>query len=317
MKNSIASTRATESTCSGKRFSPRAADIASAFRAFLSASCTKAAARRLPHREGKFSCAPECADFSLWMAASTEWKGKTARWRRRTIISPRCRRTSCRNCLPAEVVEREPVFLNLRNLRTSPITGVHLWFDRTVMSEPFLTLLDSTTQWVFNKTQLYGGGAKDGGQYLQLVISASYSLASRSRQEIIALCLEELREVLPADSRGHAREGNRRQGNVRDVFAGARVGPVAPRAKKPPFGIISRRGLDIDRLAVHNGGSRPHRLPGRRSNSLRCRNATEIIATGFARGRIRAPVGPRIVSNSPRTVLTRNQRLLRLMNRFA
>jgi squalene-associated FAD-dependent desaturase len=99
--------------------------------------------------------------------------------------------------LPKEVVESEPVFLNLSNLRTSPITGVHLWFDRAVMSEPFLTLLDSTTQWVFNKTQLYGGGANDGGQYLQLVISASYSLASRSRQEIIALCLEELREVLP------------------------------------------------------------------------------------------------------------------------
>ena len=99
--------------------------------------------------------------------------------------------------LPAEVVEREAVFAGLRNLRASPITGVHLWFDRTVMSEPFLTLLDSTTQWVFNKTQLYGG-AKDGGQYLQLVISASYGLASRSRQEIIALCLEELRQVLPA-----------------------------------------------------------------------------------------------------------------------
>jgi uncharacterized protein with NAD-binding domain and iron-sulfur cluster len=33
---------------------------------------------------------------------------------------------------------------------------------------------------------------------LQLVIIASYSLAARSRQEIIALCLEELRGVLPA-----------------------------------------------------------------------------------------------------------------------
>jgi zeta-carotene desaturase len=99
--------------------------------------------------------------------------------------------------LPKDVVEREPVFLNLRNLCTSPITGVHLWFDRTVMSEAFLTLLDSTTQWVFNKTQL-NGGDKEAGQYLQLVISASYSLATRSRQEIIALCLEELRDVLPA-----------------------------------------------------------------------------------------------------------------------
>jgi squalene-associated FAD-dependent desaturase len=98
--------------------------------------------------------------------------------------------------LPAVVMEREPVFLNLRNLRTSPITGVHLWFDRIVMNEPFLTLLDSTTQWVFNKTQLYGGAAPDG-QYLQLVISASYSLVPRSRQEILELCLKELREVLP------------------------------------------------------------------------------------------------------------------------
>ena len=100
--------------------------------------------------------------------------------------------------LPAEIVDREPVFSNLRNLKASPITGVHLWFDRAVMSEPFLTLLDSTTQWVFNKTQLYGSGAEGGGQYLQLVISASYSLATRSRQEIIAMCLEELRGVLPA-----------------------------------------------------------------------------------------------------------------------
>jgi squalene-associated FAD-dependent desaturase len=100
--------------------------------------------------------------------------------------------------LPAEVVEREPAFSNLKKLQTSPITGVHLWFDRVVMSEPFLTLLDATTQWVFNKTQLYGEGGENSGQYLQLVISASYKLTQRSRQEIIALCLQELRNVLPA-----------------------------------------------------------------------------------------------------------------------
>jgi squalene-associated FAD-dependent desaturase len=103
--------------------------------------------------------------------------------------------------LPPEILEREPVFSNLRNLSASPITGVHLWFDRRVMSEPFLTLLDSTTQWIFNKTQLHGGsvdGPQDATQYLQLVISASYSLSARSRQDIIALCLEELRGVLPA-----------------------------------------------------------------------------------------------------------------------
>jgi zeta-carotene desaturase len=103
--------------------------------------------------------------------------------------------------LPPAVVEREAAFTNLRNLRTSPITGVHMWFDRPVMSEPFLTVLEQTTQWIFNKSKLYAedeSAVGQGTQYLQLVISASYSLVARSRQEIIDLCRRELAQVLPA-----------------------------------------------------------------------------------------------------------------------
>jgi squalene-associated FAD-dependent desaturase len=100
--------------------------------------------------------------------------------------------------LPPELVEREPLFANLRNLRVSPITGVHLWFDRDVMSDPFLILLDRTTQWIFNKSRLYNGPGD--GSYLQLVISASYDLLPRPRQEIINVCLTEIREVLPEAS---------------------------------------------------------------------------------------------------------------------
>ena len=114
--------------------------------------------------------------------------------------------------LPADLKEN-PSFEGVRNIRTSPITGVHLWFDRTVMKEPFLALLEHTTQWVFNKTALYGKNETNGigvrpketsdndsvldGQYLQLVISASYDLVSRSRQDIIELCRRELAGVLP------------------------------------------------------------------------------------------------------------------------
>src|SRR5216683_2771682 len=36
------------------------------------------------------------------------------------------------------------------------------------------------------------------GQYLQLVISASYGLLKKSREEIIDLCLKEVRQALPA-----------------------------------------------------------------------------------------------------------------------
>jgi len=71
------------------------------------------------------------------------------------------------------------------------------------MTEPFLTLLDTTTQWIFNKTALYAdSNAKENsapaGQYLQLVISASYDLLQEPRQEIIDLCLAEVRQALPA-----------------------------------------------------------------------------------------------------------------------
>lgn len=105
--------------------------------------------------------------------------------------------------LPARLAQENATFAGLAHLRTSPITGVHLWLDREVTDEPFLALLDRTTQWVFNKTKLYGSDpgreiGKNSGQYLQLVISASYDLVERSRQEIIDLCWRELCEALPA-----------------------------------------------------------------------------------------------------------------------
>jgi zeta-carotene desaturase len=107
--------------------------------------------------------------------------------------------------LSQEIRQVDPAFRNLQNLKDAPITGVHFWFDREVTDEPFITLLDTTTQWVFNKTALYGpapncekGKNKTNGQYLQLVISASYDLLQKPRQEIIDLCLKEIRQALPA-----------------------------------------------------------------------------------------------------------------------
>jgi zeta-carotene desaturase len=104
--------------------------------------------------------------------------------------------------LPESIKQNDAALSHLDKIVDAPITGVHLWFDRTVMTEPFLTLLDTTTQWIFNKSALYAGAnsvsAASKGQYLQLVISASYDLLQKPRQEIIDLCLEEVRHALPA-----------------------------------------------------------------------------------------------------------------------
>ena len=79
--------------------------------------------------------------------------------------------------------------LDFSSFAHSPITGIHLWFDRQVTKLPHATLLDRTIQWMFNK---------DEGRYLQLVVSASRSLSDMPRGEIIDLALKELKEFFPA-----------------------------------------------------------------------------------------------------------------------
>jgi squalene-associated FAD-dependent desaturase len=118
--------------------------------------------------------------------------------------------TTLSELLPESVRDSDPAFRNLANIKDAPITGVHFWFDRQVMDDPFVTLLDTHTQWIFNKTVLYGDiGAQPtpvnsnerqrvpAGQYLQMVISASYDLIPKSRQEIIDLVLKEVHQALP------------------------------------------------------------------------------------------------------------------------
>lgn len=79
--------------------------------------------------------------------------------------------------------------LDLSGFEHSPITGIHLWFDRPVTERPHGALLDRTIQWFFNKAD---------GRYLQLVVSASRKLIEMPRDEIIRLATAELGEFLPA-----------------------------------------------------------------------------------------------------------------------
>jgi zeta-carotene desaturase len=82
----------------------------------------------------------------------------------------------------------ESVGLPAPALEHSPITGVHLWFDREVTTLPHATLLDRTMQWMFNK---------EGGRYLLLVVSASRDLTNLSRNDIIDIAIGDLRLYFP------------------------------------------------------------------------------------------------------------------------
>ena len=89
----------------------------------------------------------------------------------------------------------------LARFESSPITGIHLWFDREVTDMEHAVLLDRTIQWMFNKSKLIAARAEAaGGSYLELVVSSSKSLVSQSRQQILDLAMQELREFFPAAS---------------------------------------------------------------------------------------------------------------------
>jgi len=98
--------------------------------------------------------------------------------------------------------EAVPLREQLSHFESSPITGVHLWFDRQITDLDHAVLLDRTIQWMFHKSRLLAtrGGAdpESSGSYIELVVSASKSLIDKSRSEIVDLALKEVREFFPA-----------------------------------------------------------------------------------------------------------------------
>ncbi|MGA7523023.1 MAG: hydroxysqualene dehydroxylase HpnE [Acidobacteriaceae bacterium] len=101
-------------------------------------------------------------------------------------------------CLPQNAAA-EDLAARLTQFEHSPITGVHLWFDREVTDLDHAVLLDTTIQWMFNKSRLQPAqrGSSEGS-YLELVVSASRGLVPLQRQAIIDLALGELAQFFPA-----------------------------------------------------------------------------------------------------------------------
>ena len=118
--------------------------------------------------------------------------------------------------------ESAPLREQLTHFESSPITGIHLWFNRQISDLDHAVLLDRTMQWMFHKSRLlekdgrnehdreghnFSRAVKDPlrngalvpeGSYIELVVSASKNLIDKSRAEIVDLALKEVREFFPA-----------------------------------------------------------------------------------------------------------------------
>jgi squalene-associated FAD-dependent desaturase len=94
--------------------------------------------------------------------------------------------------LPEELVAREPYFAGVKNLAPSPITSVHLWFDRPALKLPHAVLVDCLGQWVFNR-----GEVAPGEFYVQVVVSAARPLRGLGRDEVQRQIADELARLFP------------------------------------------------------------------------------------------------------------------------
>jgi squalene-associated FAD-dependent desaturase len=110
-----------------------------------------------------------------------------------------------------------PLAAALGQFSTSPITGIHLWFDRQISELDHAVLLDRTIQWMFHKSRLIEvrnnearnneareneareNEARDNGSgsYVELVVSCSRSLVEKSKSEIVDMAMKEAQEFFP------------------------------------------------------------------------------------------------------------------------
>jgi squalene-associated FAD-dependent desaturase len=97
--------------------------------------------------------------------------------------------------------EAAPLREKLTHFESSPITGIHLWFDRQITNLDHAVLLDRTIQWMFHKSRLLATRSRtapEAPSYIELVVSSSKSLIDKTRAEIVDLALTEIREFFPA-----------------------------------------------------------------------------------------------------------------------
>lgn len=121
----------------------------------------------------------------------------------------------------------EELAANLSQFEHSPITSVHLWFDREITDLDHAALLDSKIDWMYHTSRLQPQRDSSEGSYLELVCSASRQLTGQSREEIIAMAVDELRRFFPK-----AREAVlRKAAVVKEVRATYSIRPMLDRIR--------------------------------------------------------------------------------------
>jgi zeta-carotene desaturase len=102
--------------------------------------------------------------------------------------------------LPVDAPQRTHILPAMERFAHAPITTIHLWFNRVITELDHAALLDTRIQWMFNKSRIRRDEPShrgEQGQYLELVISASFAELHQTREQILPATVEELARFFP------------------------------------------------------------------------------------------------------------------------
>lgn len=103
-----------------------------------------------------------------------------------------------------------PFFAPAARIESSPIVGVHIWYDATVMDQAYLAVLESPVQWVFNVDRLHGpaagaptSDAAPPSQHIVISLSGAWQWKDMSKAELRETFVSEMARVLPRAARAN------------------------------------------------------------------------------------------------------------------
>ncbi|MEM8667659.1 MAG: hydroxysqualene dehydroxylase HpnE [Planctomycetota bacterium] len=100
------------------------------------------------------------------------------------------------NLLPAELV---PDAAKLADLPVSPISGLHLWFDRQFTDQDHAVMVGTVSQWMFRQPWEEASEVPDrkSEHYYQIVISASHDTRQMDRKSLLETVVGEIHQAYP------------------------------------------------------------------------------------------------------------------------
>ena len=139
----------------------------------------------------------ECLNGGVWQ--TTDSDGVQRRASKLLLALPFEQTQRLLATLPEDSPQSRNILPAMQHFTHAPITTIHLWYDCEITELDHAALLDTRIQWVFNKSRIRRGedDAREQGQYLELVISASFAELHQTREQILSSALEELSRFFP------------------------------------------------------------------------------------------------------------------------